>query len=520
MAICILNGLAMDAEVHGRTECESPSLPLTFVLTKLDVTDKVLEVSYQIRNDSDREAWLCQGLGSNVPRFSSEVAMSEDGETLLVRRRLDVPIAGFGEQVFGRFVRIPRGVSREETVFFALPVRPHRIILSARRRDETIKYVKQLRIEIGYYSGDLPATIAHMLEDAARAPEREHVDDMGYPTDTIGWFGDPLYFNRLNEIVPDRNEQVVVPWTDQMFEGEQLLQASIEHLHVPYVEDVGFVDFAVEGLKDCTRAEIHYRPSMLEYLFPHPIQQSVLTSADRQHLQMQKVLLLEDRISIGALIDEVGKANGWITCSGCAFGGRSTLAHVVCYQGHERITSFSIYGDMAVVTDEGHCYQSLPTLSSVRAITSAVDWVEPIRLRVECAANLSKLWYRLRLYRQIGRLAIEDTSPREQVAYPSSERWCDAMLCVFQIAEHTVKAYQCPGAGEGRCHYAMNSNCGADSPREMVLLFETKAGWNQHGGPELFTFDNHDAQGGCVLLNDGTVKFIRTEQELHTLHWK
>jgi len=94
------------------------------------------------------------------------------------------------------------------------------------------------------------------------------------------------------------------------------------------------------------------------------------------------------------------------------------------------------------------------------------------------------------------------------------------MLCVFQIAEHTVKAYQCPGAGEGRCHYAMNSNCGADSPGEMVLLFETKAGWNQHGGPELFTFDNHDAQGGCVLLNDGTVKFIRTEQELHTLHWK
>jgi hypothetical protein len=30
----------------------------------------------------------------------------------------------------------------------------------------------------------------------------------------------------------------------------------------------------------------------------------------------------------------------------------------------------------------------------------------------------------------------------------------------------------------------------------MVLLFETKAGWNQHGGPELFTFDNHDPKGG------------------------
>jgi hypothetical protein len=54
----------------------------------------------------------------------------------------------------------------------------------------------------------------------------------------------------------------------------------------------------------------------------------------------------------------------------------------------------------------------------------------------------------------------------------------------------------------------------------MVLLFETKAGWNQHGGPELFTFDNHDPKGGCVLLNDGTVKFIRTKEELHQLRWK
>ncbi|MBN2182558.1 MAG: hypothetical protein JW715_11655 [Sedimentisphaerales bacterium] len=36
----------------------------------------------------------------------------------------------------------------------------------------------------------------------------------------------------------------------------------------------------------------------------------------------------------------------------------------------------------------------------------------------------------------------------------------------------------------------------------------------------LFTFDNHDPKGGCVLLNDGTVKFIRTEEELNNLRWK
>jgi hypothetical protein len=68
--------------------------------------------------------------------------------------------------------------------------------------------------------------------------------------------------------------------------------------------------------------------------------------------------------------------------------------------------------------------------------------------------------------------------------------------------------------------YTMNPNCRVDSPKDVVFLFESKPGWNQHGGPELFTFDNHDPRGGLVLFNDGTVKFIRTEEELKQLRWK
>ncbi|MGD2095208.1 MAG: hypothetical protein PVH77_09410, partial [Phycisphaerales bacterium] len=83
-----------------------------------------------------------------------------------------------------------------------------------------------------------------------------------------------------------------------------------------------------------------------------------------------------------------------------------------------------------------------------------------------------------------------------------------------------IEPYRCPSSIEGECHYAMNSNCTTISPPDMVLLFETKAGWNQHGGPELFTFTNHDPKGGCVLLKDGTVKFIRTREELNQLRWK
>jgi hypothetical protein len=70
------------------------------------------------------------------------------------------------------------------------------------------------------------------------------------------------------------------------------------------------------------------------------------------------------------------------------------------------------------------------------------------------------------------------------------------------------------------CDHAMNWNWEPNSPPDTVLLFETKPGWNQHGGPELFTLDNHDPKGGCVLLNDGTVRFIRTKEELAQLRWK
>ena len=110
-----------------------------------------------------------------------------------------------------------------------------------------------------------------------------------------------------------------------------------------------------------------------------------------------------------------------------------------------------------------------------------------------------------------------------EALYPDPAEWASATERAFHFSlpDHSnLATYRCPSAGEGRCHYAMNPNCKASSPADTVLLFETKAGWNQHGGPELFTFDNHDPRGGCVLLNDGKAMFIRTEEELRALRWR
>ena len=69
---------------------------------------------------------------------------------------------------------------------------------------------------------------------------------------------------------------------------------------------------------------------------------------------------------------------------------------------------------------------------------------------------------------------------------------------------------------KGRCHYAMNPNCYPNSPSDTVLLFETKDGWNQFGGKEILTKENHYGDGCNVLFNDGHCLF---ESNIEKLSW-
>jgi len=67
----------------------------------------------------------------------------------------------------------------------------------------------------------------------------------------------------------------------------------------------------------------------------------------------------------------------------------------------------------------------------------------------------------------------------------------------------------------------MNKNIeqfGADAPPDMVLLFETHPGWNQSGGPEILTTENHQDDGCNILFADGHVRFVRT-RDLNDLKW-
>lgn len=130
-----------------------------------------------------------------------------------------------------------------------------------------------------------------------------------------------------------------------------------------------------------------------------------------------------------------------------------------------------------------------------------------LAFRMTCATNLQGLGKAVQIY-------ASDNDGR----FPTPSAWCDL------LSEHagvSLASFRCRGAAEGRCNYAMNKAVealGTSAPPDMVLLFETAPGWNQVGGPEIFTTENHQGDGCNVLFVDGHVEFVKPA-DFHQLRW-
>jgi hypothetical protein len=138
----------------------------------------------------------------------------------------------------------------------------------------------------------------------------------------------------------------------------------------------------------------------------------------------------------------------------------------------------------------------------------ALARVRQIAFRVQCGTNMSGLGTAMLIY-------ANDYDDE----FPTSSKWCDLLI---EHAEVTPAMFRCRGAHESPCNYAMNKNVWnfskRDTPPDMVVLFETHPGWNQVGGPEMLTTDNHQGDGCNVLFIDNSVRFIKT-RDLNKLKW-
>lgn len=134
--------------------------------------------------------------------------------------------------------------------------------------------------------------------------------------------------------------------------------------------------------------------------------------------------------------------------------------------------------------------------------------VRQIAFRMVCGQNMSGLGMAMLIY-------ANDYDDE----FPTQTEWCDLLM---KYADVPREQFRCKGALEGPCNYAMNKNVWnfskRDVPPDMVVLFETGPGWNQVGGPEMLTTDNHQGEGCNILFADNHVEFVKTE-DLDKLKW-
>jgi hypothetical protein len=151
---------------------------------------------------------------------------------------------------------------------------------------------------------------------------------------------------------------------------------------------------------------------------------------------------------------------------------------------------------------------AIPIIAMLAAILiPALVRTKETAYKMVCATNLSGLGKTMLLYAG----DYEDK-------FPTSSEWCD-LLIKYQNVQ--PEQFRCKASLEGPCNYAININLkklSMSANPGTVLLFETTPGWNQAGGPEMLSTENHQDTGCNVVFIDTHVEFVRTE-DLGRLRW-
>jgi prepilin-type processing-associated H-X9-DG protein len=101
---------------------------------------------------------------------------------------------------------------------------------------------------------------------------------------------------------------------------------------------------------------------------------------------------------------------------------------------------------------------------------------------------------------------------------PPAATWCDAI----KTAVGSERVFKCPAANESsRCDYAFNAKLdGMDVNKvdpQTVMIFESDAGWDAHGGPELQAL-RHRGHYMVVAFADGHAEVV-SDTRLRALRW-
>jgi hypothetical protein len=157
----------------------------------------------------------------------------------------------------------------------------------------------------------------------------------------------------------------------------------------------------------------------------------------------------------------------------------------------------------------------IAVLASIIVTASLIDVAprnSPQRAaRILCEHNLRQLFIMSVVYTQ-----------QNEGQLPFPDHWCD-LLNTDAPDDFNIFICRSSEAELAKSSYAINKNIAgkklSEIPKDVVLLFEAKNGWNQVGGPELLTTENHEGEGCNISFPDGRVTFF-TKEGLDTLRWE
>ena len=150
-------------------------------------------------------------------------------------------------------------------------------------------------------------------------------------------------------------------------------------------------------------------------------------------------------------------------------------------------------------------------------LSPALARAQSLGQRAVCMSNLKQLGVTTMMY-----------ADNNKGQYPTADKWCDLLepyyknnnVLICPATRKKMFGYIIDPNTKHQCSYAINSNVKRDCrfPATTVLFFESNLGWNQSGGAESLTTQNHGNNGCNVLFCDAHVEFVRTE-DVNKLRW-
>ena len=191
------------------------------------VTDSI-KFEWIIKNTSKQDIWICEDIIAFY-EGDLEVLVREEEQTLLIRRRLNVPTTIYFDEIpIGRYVLISSGETLEEEISLHLPIKSSPVLESINLSD-TPKLVtlKKVRLEIGFFNEPLRNLVDKEIAKVLNNPIEETGD---YTEDENSLMERD---NALALEVVNRNSDknvVFIPLVWSALDKEQMLATEIEGL--------------------------------------------------------------------------------------------------------------------------------------------------------------------------------------------------------------------------------------------------------------------------------------------------